>query len=163
MATSSVNASAIPTSTVNDLEKATSRQKFRGAVVEDLQLPPAFALPQTENTARAIELAYDRDFSHIPILTKERKPLGYLDVAGLKAKWEASQVDPNASVMKHMTKFHRSPSQTYTLITPDTPLEDLEDFLKKHIFALVTDHERKFVLAVATQADLDNFVSRRGL
>lgn len=93
-------------------------------------------------------------------MTKERKPLGYLDVAGLKAKWEASQVDPvfvlsvnsrnglldsypflsfetkDASVMKHMTKFHRSPSQTYTLITPDTPLEDLEDFLKKHIFAL---------------------------
>jgi hypothetical protein len=57
--------------------------KYRGAVVEvctppvavahvsrrtpqDLQLPPAFALPKTELIARAIELAYDRDFSHIP-------------------------------------------------------------------------------------------------
>lgn len=28
------------------------------------------------------------------ILTEKRKPLGYLDVAGLKAKWEAGQVDP---------------------------------------------------------------------
>jgi hypothetical protein len=61
--------------------------KYRGAVVEvsrhsmqyslklaekpfhpcqDLQLPPAFALPCEEPIAAAIELAYDRDFSHIP-------------------------------------------------------------------------------------------------
>lgn len=33
---------------------------------QDLQLPPAFSLPRTELIARAIELAYDRDFSHIP-------------------------------------------------------------------------------------------------
>jgi len=40
--------------------------KYRGAVVEDLQLPPAFTLPREEAIAAAIELAYDRDFSHIP-------------------------------------------------------------------------------------------------
>jgi hypothetical protein len=40
--------------------------KYRGAVVEDLQLPPAFALPFDEAISRAIELAYERDFSHIP-------------------------------------------------------------------------------------------------
>jgi hypothetical protein len=61
--------------------------KYRGAVVEvrwkisrvmqdllnvmqilnqDLQLPPAFSLPREEAIAAAIELAYDRDFSHIP-------------------------------------------------------------------------------------------------
>jgi hypothetical protein len=69
-----------------------SPDKYRGAVVEvcytfppnkpfcislnlflqflfflkDLQLPPAFSLPRTELIAHAIELAYDRDFSHIP-------------------------------------------------------------------------------------------------
>jgi hypothetical protein len=64
-----------------------SSEKYRGAVVEvilileslipaasdrsmhcfqDLQLPPAFALPIDEAISRAIELAYDRDFSHIP-------------------------------------------------------------------------------------------------
>ncbi|KAI5120893.1 hypothetical protein M0805_002993 [Coniferiporia weirii] len=137
--------------------------KYRGAVVEDLQLPPAFALPRSENIARAIELAYDRDFSHIPILSGERKPLGYLDVAALKKKWEAGQADPDANVLKYMTKFIRGPSQTYTLITSDTPLYELEDFLKSNLFALVTDYDRKFVLAVATQSDLDNFVTRRGL
>lgn len=33
---------------------------------QDLQLPPAFALPADEAISRAIEMAYERDFSHIP-------------------------------------------------------------------------------------------------
>ncbi|KAG8678460.1 hypothetical protein FRC09_019821 [Ceratobasidium sp. 395] len=40
--------------------------RYRGAVVEDLQLPPAFALSQSERVEKAVQLAYDRDFSHIP-------------------------------------------------------------------------------------------------
>lgn len=85
-----------------------------------------------------------------------------------------------------MTKFQRSSTEPYTTITPLSPLSDLEKFLKKNIFALgarnssellnncatnhtyltgktVTDQDRKFMLAVATSQDLDNFVSRRGL
>lgn len=79
-----------------------------------------------------------------------------------------------------MTKFVRKSSEPYTLITPWSPLSELEDFLKTNIFALgarfirleflsvadptpVTDSDRKFVLAVATSQDLENFVTRRGL
>jgi hypothetical protein len=67
---------------LNDRSILPPPDKYRGAVVEvharvslahaslihlqDLQLPPAFSLPKTELIARAIELAYDRDFSHIP-------------------------------------------------------------------------------------------------
>jgi hypothetical protein len=79
-----------------------------------------------------------------------------------------------------MTKFNRSPeTNPYTIITPDTPLTELESFLMNHIFALstylllfcvscffcfvlgrmteylVTDYERKFVLGVATSQDLE--------
>ncbi|KXN85571.1 Cystathionine beta-synthase [Leucoagaricus sp. SymC.cos] len=160
-----------------------SADKYRGAVVEDLQLPPAFALPSTEPIARAVELAYERDFSHIPVLDKNRKPLGYIDVAYLKEKWEAGQADPvrfsviiaklpctdiirlsqNDKISKFMVKFVRKASEPYTLVTPWSSLSELEDFLKSNIFALVTDNERKFVLAVATSQDLENFVSRRGL
>jgi hypothetical protein len=66
----------------SDRPALSPQDKYRGAVVEvhrrvssrptsliclqDLQLPPAFSLPRTELFARAIELAYDRDFSHIP-------------------------------------------------------------------------------------------------
>ncbi|EPQ53668.1 hypothetical protein GLOTRDRAFT_78724 [Gloeophyllum trabeum ATCC 11539] len=136
--------------------------KYRGAVVEDLQLPPAFALPADEAVSRAIELGYERDYSYIPVLDRTRKPLGYVDVSALKAKWEARQADPDDKVMKFMTKFERTASHPYTLITPATPLSELEEFLKHNIFAIVTDYDRKFVLAVATQQDLETFVSRRG-
>jgi hypothetical protein len=38
-----------------------------------------------------------------------------------------------------MTRFNRSPrTNPYAVITPDTPLADLESFLKDHIFALST-------------------------
>lgn len=62
-----------------------------------------------------------------------------------------------------MTKFKRSSKDPYTIITPMTPLSELEEFLKATVFALVTDSNRKFVLGVATSHDLENFVTRRGL
>ncbi|EPS97458.1 hypothetical protein FOMPIDRAFT_1025059 [Fomitopsis schrenkii] len=136
--------------------------KYRGAVVEDLQLPPAFALPSDEAILRAIESAYERDFSYIPVLDRHRKPLGYLDVAALKEKWEAGQASPDDRVIQHISKFNRTSSHPYTIITPSTSLPELEEFLGHNVFAIVTDHSRKFVLGVATQQDLDNFVSRRG-
>ncbi|KAF8734368.1 hypothetical protein AX14_003326 [Amanita brunnescens Koide BX004] len=137
--------------------------KYRGAVVEDLQLPPAFCIPSSEPIARAIEQAYERDFSHIPVLNSKRRPLGYIDVAALKAKWEAGVADPNDKVFKYMIKFKRNPSEPYTLISPMSSLVDLEKFLETNLFALVTDDNRRFVLAVATAQDLERFVTRRGI
>lgn len=40
--------------------------------VQDLQLPPAFSLPFSEPISRAIEQAYERDFSHIPSVSLAR-------------------------------------------------------------------------------------------
>ncbi|KAI0711276.1 hypothetical protein C8Q76DRAFT_52741 [Earliella scabrosa] len=136
--------------------------KYRGAVVEDLQLPPAFALPADEAISRAIEMAYERDFSHIPVLDRKRKLLGYIDVAALKAKWEAGEANPDDKVETYMTKFKRTAATPYTIITPSTPLAELEEFLKRNIFAIVTDWDRKFVLGVVTSQDLEKFVTRRG-
>lgn len=80
-----------------------------------MQLPPAFSLPHDERIGKAVELAYDRDFSHIPyvkelsvktcmcarltyfscsVLSHERRPLGYIDVAALKTQWEAGEASP---------------------------------------------------------------------
>jgi len=137
---------------------------YRGASVEDMQLPPAFALSKNQQVINAIELAYDREFSYIPILDKNRRPLGYVDVAALKKAWEADEIDANDQVINLTTKFDRSRTRArqYQVITPDTPLEILEEFLQTNEFALVTDAERKFVLAIATAQDLENFVTRRG-
>lgn len=95
------------------------------------------------------------------ILSEERKPIGYIDVAVLKAKWEAGQATPvcckqavirgylinyalldivitcqEDNVLKHMTKFRRNSSNRYKVITPFTPLDELEDFLKVNLFAI---------------------------
>lgn len=57
-------------------------------------------------------------------------------------------------------------NKTYKVITPDTPLEELDEFLETNegkggAFALVTDSARKFVLGVVTRDDLTKFSKRR--
>ncbi|RWA03773.1 hypothetical protein EKO27_g11332 [Xylaria grammica] len=67
-----------------------------------------------------------------------------------------------------MVRFQRK-GRRYTVITMATPLEDLEAFFEgvgdshgqKQDFAVVTDEDRRFVLGVATKADLEEFVKRR--
>ncbi|KAL1407065.1 hypothetical protein Q8F55_006478 [Vanrija albida] len=140
--------------------------KYRGAVVEDLQLPPAFCLPHDAPLSLALEKAYEREFDQLPVLDDNRKPLGYLDVPFLKREFEAGKVGQADPLSTHTTHFRRSSkSHPYTVITPDTGLEDLEEFFSKNgvEFALVTDVDRKWVLAVATRSDLETFVQRRGI
>jgi hypothetical protein len=60
-----------------------------------------------------------------------------------------------------MHRFDRRKQKGYKLITPDTPLEELEDFLRGEQFAVVTDERRRFVLALATREDLEGFLKRR--
>jgi hypothetical protein len=67
-----------------------------------------------------------------------------------------------------MTRFQRK-GRTYTVITMQTPLEELEGFFRggvsegpwKEDFAVITDNNRRFVLGVATVSDLEEFVKRR--
>ncbi|KAG9049715.1 hypothetical protein FS837_009360 [Tulasnella sp. UAMH 9824] len=110
-----------------------SGDKYRGAVVE---LPPAFALDLNEKILKAIEFAYERDFSYIPVLAKDRKPIGYVDVGALKKKWEGAEAKPDDPILSHTTQFKRGKAQPYTVITPWTPLADLEAFLKDNDFAI---------------------------
>ncbi len=60
-----------------------------------------------------------------------------------------------------MTKFKRTIGTPYTIITPSTPLAELEDFLQLNLFAIVTDWDRKFVLGVATPQDLEVRIPQR--
>lgn len=70
-----------------------------------------------------------------------------------------------------MTRFQRR-GRKYRVITMETPLEELEAFFRgdgagpdegewKQDFAVITDENRRFVLGVATTADLEEFVKRR--
>ena len=90
------------------------------------------------------------------VLNRNRRPLGYVDVAKLKKVWESGKANPVRSnfplhanlihdkahsaqedkVSQYMIHFNRSSNQPYTIITPLTPLTELEEFLKRNIFAL---------------------------
>lgn len=143
--------------------------KYRGATVEDLQVPPAISVPRSTSINSALRVALDHDYSQLPLVSdKNRKLLGYVQKDRLEEQVKSGNSDKSVATI--MTKFSSSgPSSsssapaTYTVITPDTGLAELEIFLQSHPFAFITDPGRAFVLGVATQEDLFKYVSRRGL
>lgn len=144
--------------------------KYRGATVEDLQVPPAISVPRSTNINSALRVALDHDYSQLPLVSdKNRKLLGYVQKDRLEEQVKSGNGDN--SVASIMTKFAGGAAAssiapaaaTYTVITPDTGLAELEVFLQSHPFAFITDPGRAFVLGVATQEDLSKYVSRRGL
>lgn len=150
--------------------------RYRGAVVEDLQLPPAVAVPRNATVSAALSVAHDHDYSQLPLVsTTDRKLLGYVDVALLSQRLADGSLIGSDPVDSAMIRFANATNasatgagssrsrNTYTIIDPNTGLGELEVFLHHHPFALVTDPSRSFVLAVATRDDLNKFVARRGL
>ncbi|SJX61619.1 related to TAF10-TFIID and SAGA subunit [Sporisorium reilianum f. sp. reilianum] len=147
--------------------------KYRGATVEDLQVPPAISVPRSTSISSALRVALDHDYSQLPLVSdKNRKLLGYVQKDRLEEQVKGGNSDK--SVASIMTKFSSGASAssssaaaaaaaTYTVITPDTGLAELEVFLQSQPFAFITDPGRAFVLGVATQEDLSKYVSRRGL
>ncbi|GAA5973036.1 hypothetical protein JCM11641_000374 [Rhodosporidiobolus odoratus] len=152
---------------------------YRGSTVEDLQLSPALVLPVSTSIGAALQIAYERDFSILPLhSTSSRASLhGWLDVDALKPLAEAGKIDLELPLSdlsgssspagekgegKLVKQFQRG--RKYEVITPFTPLEDLERFLSSQPnvgFALVTDAARKFVLGLVTREDLSKFTARR--
>lgn len=116
--------------------------------------------------------AYERDYTHLTVISStKRSLLGYLSMPHLKELLKEGAVKESDPVSAAMQRFNRKRG-TYQTITMETPLEDLERFFEsetdangqpraKQQFAVVTDAARKFVLGVATKADLEEFVKRR--
>ena len=112
--------------------------------------------------------AYERDYTHLTVVSEDtRALLGYLNIPRLKQLLNDGKASDMDHVEKAMQKFQRR-GNVYKLITMDTPLEELEAFFTGGVhgkepqdFAVVTDGSRRFVLGVATKADLEEFVKRR--
>ncbi|KAF2674342.1 hypothetical protein BT63DRAFT_7997 [Microthyrium microscopicum] len=141
--------------------------KYRGATVEDLDPPQALSTNPHEPIAHALMVAFERDYTHLTVVSSENRALlGYLSIPRLKQMLKEGKVTESDNVKNAMLKFRRG--KVYKVITMDTPLEELEAFfeggedgLGKQDFAVVTDYTRRFVLGVATRADLEEFVKRR--
>lgn len=138
------------------------------ATVEDLDPPPALSTKPTEPISHALMNAFERDYTHLTVVSEDtRALLGYLNIPRLKEMLKNGTVREADYVEQAMQKFQRS-GKIYKVITMDTPLEELEAFFvggvtgsSSNDFAVVTDGNRRFVLGVATKADLEEFVKRR--
>ncbi|KAF8469597.1 hypothetical protein BDZ91DRAFT_720541 [Kalaharituber pfeilii] len=151
-----------PTPTAN-LPKKSLAAKYRGYRIEDLDLAPALSITPETSIATALALSYDRDYSQLTVVSaKTRSLLGYLDVEKIKNLLRSGTISDSDEVKKAMNRFRRK-GKVYKVITPDTPLEELDEFLSEdgREFAVVTDEKRRFVLGVATRQDLENFATRR--
>ena len=130
-----------------------------------MQLPPAISVQPSTPLKTALTLAQEREYSQLTVTSAiTRKLLGYLDVAKALDELDKRQGDAADDLtVKHVyLRFDRRPGVQYQIITPDSDLADLAQFLQEHEFAVVTDANRKFVLGIATRQDLDDFLTRRG-
>ncbi|KAH9902306.1 hypothetical protein F4778DRAFT_781537 [Xylariomycetidae sp. FL2044] len=146
--------------------------RYRGATVEDLEPPAALSLNPSDPISLALLSAFERDYTHLTVVDAEtRALLGYVAIPALQAQLDAGAVAPEDPIRKAMNRFQRR-GKKYQVITLATPLEELEAFFEgggpaaagdspKQDFAVVTDDARRFVLGVATRADLEEFVKRR--
>lgn len=131
------------------------------ATVEDLDLLPALSIHPSTKLSDALDMSYERSYSYLPVISiKDKRLLGYLTAEELQNKAPSNEQD---TVANHYIRFkNESPGKPYQKITPNTPLEELEDFFNRgEEFAVVTDEEKRFVLGVATKNDLDKFVEHR--
>ncbi|KAF2118592.1 hypothetical protein BDV96DRAFT_611261 [Lophiotrema nucula] len=159
---------ATDSNTANGDYQSLWADKYRGATVEDLDPPPALSISPTSPISHALMSGLERDYTHLTVTNAEnRSLLGYISIPHLQSLLREGKVRDTDKVEEAMLKFRRK-GRKYRVITTETPLEELEAFFEggvdgvgKQDFAVVTDGSRKFVLGVATKADLENFVKRR--
>ncbi|KAI9281069.1 tryptophan synthase beta subunit-like PLP-dependent enzyme [Sporodiniella umbellata] len=139
-----------------------SQNRYRAASVEDLQLPSAVTVPPTSNAEHALDLMILLEYSQLPVITNDtRKLVGYISLSFLQENAASKKLNRDSLVQEFMFTFNRGNNRKYQVITPDTSLSDLAKFFESNSFAMVTDLNRKYCLAVATKYDLINFLQRR--
>jgi CBS domain-containing protein len=114
---------------------ASPPSKYRFSAVDDLQLPPALSVTTETPLEEALTMALEREYSQLTVISPERrKLLGYLDVPLVVSKRLKNIRE--LSVKDVYTKFDRRRSVGYQIITPDTSLDVLDEFLKDNNFAV---------------------------
>lgn len=95
-----------------------------------------------------------------------RALIGYISTHKIRELLEQGKVSEEDPISKAMIRFQKRGAR-YRVISPQTPLEELEGFFRgvdgagAQEFAVVTDETRRFVLGVATLEDLEKFAKTR--
>jgi CBS domain-containing protein len=116
-----------------------SPSKYRFSAVDDLQLPPALSVTTETLLEDALTMALEREYSQLTVISPERrKLLGYLNVPVVVQTLKDGKIPHGGELLvKDMfTRFDRRKSVGYQVITPDTSLDILEEFLKDQNFAI---------------------------
>eukprot|EP00842_Homolaphlyctis_polyrhiza_P002437 jgi/Hompol1/3194/HPOL_006399-RA len=74
------------------LQVEEANRKFRGASVEDLQLPEAVCIYATSSCSQAMETMIARDFSQLPVINPKRKIVGLVSLAKLTAEMNSGNL-----------------------------------------------------------------------
>jgi len=158
---------------VSTPSKSLWASKYRGATVQDLDRPPALSLNPTHEVSQALDAADLNDFTYLTVISENRALLGYLEIPTIRETVDNIKDDEEQrkflkkKVKQVMKKFHGK-GKAYKVISMETSLEELEEFFNGGVdgkepqdFAIVTDYSRRFVLGVATKADLKEFADKR--
>lgn len=157
---------------------------YRGATIEDLDIKPAILVNPQTTILQALETAYECEFTFLPVIHETKKILlGVLNVDEVQPKkgelvknhmlWFSQLAKRNYE--QSAQKLEKTPrnakiinptksSKKYTVLTPGTPLEELEKFFSENNpFAIITESGGKFVYGVATVEDLQRYEKSRPL
>lgn len=145
---------------VNEAE----RKRYGGATVEMLGLlPPATAAPDT-TVAEALPIARAHHGQCV-LVVKDTRLQGYVDMIDLVTEdTQGHQDTPLGELQRPFEGTREKPGRpaAFRVITPETEVAELLSFLKMHAFALVTDADRTHVLSVATHADVQRYLDKKG-
>jgi cystathionine beta-synthase len=79
--------------------------KFRGASVEDLQLPEAVSIFETQTVGEAMDIMISRDFSQLPVISKKRKIIGLVSLDKIQRDLYSKKITLNDQVSNGMVRF----------------------------------------------------------
>lgn len=161
---------------------------YRGATIEDLDIKPAISINPTTHLNLALEIAFEHEFTYLPVIHEENKKLlGVLKVEELRNnphKFQSRSIEPivknymiwfnkraqenyNRQIPKlgeisRNSRIKKPSAKKYQTLTPYTPLEELAKFFNNGIyFAIITNDEGSFVYGVATPEDLTKYENSR--
>ncbi|KJE89664.1 hypothetical protein CAOG_01099, partial [Capsaspora owczarzaki ATCC 30864] len=134
--------------------------KYRGAAVEDLNLPVPVTASQTIAIGAALALMDEHDFDNLPVLDAKKRLVGLLTREKLEARVRAAPSTAEAEQVTPAMYYSFSRKHRYVPIQLDTPLEVLEQFFTQHSIAFVTD-DNGWCVSLATPADLQLYLSKR--
>lgn len=159
-------------------------RNYRGSTVEDLEITPAVSINPGTPLSEALEIAYENDFTFLPVINHvNRKLLGVFEVDKARKSLHDQGSLPNPYTGNYMRWFHhkardswsqqhpdsqgdahrttltatimRPRGSVYRVLTPSTPLEELTEFFNTgEDFAIITNPRGTFVYGVATPDDL---------